>query len=453
MKSLNPATEEFIAEYPEHTTEQIEKKILDAQKAFESWRKLPMPERARLMKSLATTLFQEKGGLARLMTLEVGKPITAGESEVEKCAACCEYFAENAGRFLAARAIASDAEESFVRFDPLGVILAIMPWNFPFWQVFRFAAPSLMAGNVGLLKHAPNVPGCSLAIERLFAEAGFPSGVFSALLVSDNARAQKLVEHPVVRAVTLTGSERAGAAVASSAGKFLKKSVMELGGSDPFIVLGDADIEAAAAAAASSRCINSGQSCIAAKRFIVAEKIADAFEGAMIAAMQKMKIGDPMLRETEIGPLAREDLLVALHEQVIRSARQGAVVRMGGRRMPRRGFFYEPTVLTGVSPGMAVFEEETFGPVAAIVRAKDAEDAVNLANQSKYGLGASIWTKDKNLARELARQIEAGCVFINGVVKSDPRSPFGGIKNSGWGRELSEFGILEFVNVKTVWMQ
>jgi succinate-semialdehyde dehydrogenase/glutarate-semialdehyde dehydrogenase len=317
----------------------------------------------------------------------------------------------------------------------------------------RFAAPALMAGNVAVLKHAPNVPGCALAIERAFAEAGFPAGVFSTLLISDNQAAQRLVDHPIIRAVTLTGSERAGAAVAAAAGGRLKKTVMELGGSDAFIVLADADVEQAAAKAAEARCINNGQSCIAAKRFIVETTIADRFEEAMISAVAAMKVGDPMDRSTQIGPLARLDLLDALHSQVRRSIEQGAKLRLGGRRRSGTGFFYEPTVLTAVRPGMAAFDEETFGPVAAIIRARDPGEAVRVANQSRYGLGASIWTRDADRAQRLAGEIEAGCVFINGIVKSDPRLPFGGIKNSGWGRELSQFGIHEFVNIKTIWVK
>ena len=343
--------------------------------------------------------------------------------------------------------------KAMCRFDPLGPVLAIMPWNFPLWQVIRFAAPALMAGNVAILKHAPNVPGCALALEKIFADAGFPPGVFSSLLISDNQLAEKLIDHPVICAVTLTGSERAGRAVASAAARALKKTVMELGGSDPFIVLADADPRAAAASAAESRCVNTGQSCIAAKRFIIERDIADEFESALVAAMSAMKIGDPMDRATKIGPLARLDLLETLHRQVQRSVEQGAKLLLGGRRRPGKGFFYEPTVLTDVCPGIAAFDEETFGPVAAVVRANNADDAIRLANLSRYGLGASIWTRDPNYAQTLAARIESGCVFINGIVKSDSRLPFGGIKNSGWGRELSRFGILEFTNIRTVWMK
>jgi succinate-semialdehyde dehydrogenase/glutarate-semialdehyde dehydrogenase len=347
----------------------------------------------------------------------------------------------------------SDASDSFVRFDPLGVVLAIMPWNFPIWQALRFAIPALAAGNTVVLKHAPNVPGCALAIEQLFHDAGFPRGVFTSLLVAENSIAERIVAHPALAAVTLTGSERAGSTVASIAGKSLKKSVMELGGSDPFIVLEDADVQSVATAAAEARCQNNGESCIAAKRFIVHQSIAARFEELFTAAMASLKVGDPMDRTTKIGPLARLDLVENLRRQVEATIREGARLLTGGRRRAGKGFFFEPTVLADVRPGMTAFEEETFGPVAAVIRANDVDHAIQLANQSRYGLGASIWTKDLDRARKLAAQIDAGGVFINGIVKSDPRLPFGGTKNSGWGRELSEFGIREFVNVKTVWIR
>jgi succinate-semialdehyde dehydrogenase/glutarate-semialdehyde dehydrogenase len=385
------------------------------------------------------------------MTQEMGKPIVAAEAEVEKCATVCEFYASTAERFLCPQEIQSDAHRSYVRYDPLGPILAIMPWNFPFWQVFRFAAPSLAAGNVGVLKHASNVLGTALAIEQVFRQAGFPKGCFSTLLVAPQF-VQELISHPVIRAVTLTGSEQAGIAVARAAGQNLKKTVLELGGSDPFIVLADADIAKVASVAADARCINSGQSCIAAKRFIVLQSVVDAFESAFVAAMQRLKVGDPMDRSTDMGPLSREDLLETLDRQVQASVASGARLLAGGHRLTRQGWFYEPTVLTDVRPGMAAFEQEVFGPVAAVIRARDADDAVKLANQSSFGLGASIWTGDILGAESLAARIEAGMVFINGPVKSDPRLPFGGVKRSGYGRELSDVGIKEFVNIKTVWI-
>jgi succinate-semialdehyde dehydrogenase/glutarate-semialdehyde dehydrogenase len=453
MKSLNPATEEEIADYPEPSPDKIQRILCSAGEAYHEWSSTPISRRSTLMKQVGQVLRGRRDELSRLMTAEMGKPIIASEAEIDKCAGCCEYFAEHGAGFLEPRLIPSDAGKSYVRFDPIGPVLAIMPWNFPFWQVIRFAAPTLVAGNVGVLKHAPNVPGCAVALEKVFTDAGLPVGIFSSLLISDNAAAEKLIEHPVIRAVTLTGSERAGRAVSSTAGRVLKKTVMELGGSDPFIVLADADIDAVAKTAAEARCINNGQSCIAAKRFIVESPVADRFESAMIEAMSKMIIGDPMDRATQIGPLARLDLLWGLHEQVERSIAQGAKLRLGGSRIERKGYFYPPTVLSNVTQGMTAFDEETFGPVAAIVRASDAEDCVRVANLSLYGLGASIWTKDSARAEVLAQKIESGAVFINGIVKSDSHLPFGGVKNSGWGRELSEFGIHEFVDIKTVWIK
>jgi len=453
IATINPATGEVIKTFPALTEAEIETKLQLAVSTFKAERKTPFAVRAKRMLKAAEILERDKEKFAHLMTLEMGKPYKAAVAEAVKCTTACRYYAENTERFMADEVVETGAKKSFIRYLPIGPILAVMPWNFPFWQVIRFAAPALMAGNVAVLKHAPNVPGCALAIERTFAEAGFPAGVLGALLISDNAAAQRLVDHPVIRAVTLTGSERAGAAVAAAAGGRLKKTVMELGGSDAFIVLADANVEQAAAKAAEARCINNGQSCIAAKRFIVEGGIADRFEKAIVSAMSAMKVGDPMDRSTQIGPLARLDLLDALHGQVRTSIEQGAKLRLGGRRRSGKGFFYEPTVLAEVRPGMAAFDEETFGPVAAIIRAVDAEDAVRLANQSRYGLGASIWTKDADRAELLAGEIESGCVFINGMVKSDPRLPFGGIKNSGWGRELSQFGIHEFVNIKTIWIK
>jgi succinate-semialdehyde dehydrogenase/glutarate-semialdehyde dehydrogenase len=452
MRSINPATEETIANYPEDSAEQVEQKIRRADAAFREWRSTSFTQRADLFRKAAAVLRAQSSDLSRLMALEMGKPIVGGEAEVEKCAVCCEHFADHAEEYLKTQHYKSDASRSYVRFDPLGAVFAIMPWNFPLWQVFRFACPSLMAGNVGLLKHAENVPGCALAIEKIFTEAGFPAGVFTTLMI-DRKDAEAVIKHPVIKAVTLTGSERAGVAVASQAGSVLKKTVLELGGSDPFIILADADVTAVAKKAAEARCINSGQSCIAAKRFIVEAPIYVEFVEAMSAAMWDMRVGDPLDRTTQIGPQAREDLRDNLHRQVQASVQAGAKLAEGGEIPGGRGFFYPPTVLADVRPGMAAFDEETFGPVAAIIRADDADHAVRLANQSRYGLGASVWTRNAARAEKLAPHIDSGCVFVNGIVKSDPRLPFGGIKSSGYGRELAAFGIHEFVNIKTVWVK
>ncbi len=452
MPNLNPATEEPIETPSFHSPEQIDQKLPLAKAAFPKWRRASITERGAAMRKLSELLKARRDQLANLMTLEMGKPIVSAEAEIDKCATTCEFYAENSARYLAQKPVASDAGKSYVRFDPIGAVLAIMPWNFPFWQVLRFAAPTLMAGNVALLKHAPNVPLCALAIEKLFNDAGFPAGVFTTLL-ADVDIVPKLLDDPFVAAVTLTGSDRAGKSVASSAGKVLKKSVMELGGSDAFIVLADAEVASVAKTAAEARCINSGQSCIASKRFIVEAGIYDAFTQAMTEAMSNLKVGDPTDRTTQIGPLARLDLLENLHRQVEQTISQGARLLTGGKRLERKGFFYAPTVLADVTPEMTAFQEETFGPVAAIVRANHVDHAIALANQSRYGLGCSLWTNNPTLAEKFAGEIESGSVFINGIVKSDPRLPFGGTKQSGFGRELSEFGIHEFVNIKTVWVK
>lgn len=451
MRSVNPATEETLREYPDHSLPEVDEKLDLALAAFDFWRGTSFGERGLILRQAASVLRRRKGELAALMTAEMGKVLVQAEAEVEKCAWVCDHYAEKAADYLAPETIATDASDSHVRFDPLGPVLAVMPWNFPFWQVFRFAAPALMAGNVGILKHASNVPGCALAVEEVFREAGLPKGAFQTLLVGSGV-VEGLVRHPAVKAVTLTGSDPAGRAVAAAAGAVLKKTVLELGGSDPFLVLRDADIPRAAQVAAQARCINNGQSCIAAKRFIVEAPVFDAFERAFVTAMSSLSVGDPMDRKTDVGPLARQDLLEDLHDQVYRTLKGGAVLKCGGKRLPRRGFFYPPTVLSRVEPGMALFEEETFGPAAALVRAEDADHAVALANASPFGLGASLWTADLALARRLVPEIQAGSVFVNGMVKSDPRLPFGGVKLSGYGRELSAFGIREFVNVKTVWV-
>jgi succinate-semialdehyde dehydrogenase/glutarate-semialdehyde dehydrogenase len=403
------------------------------------------------MLAAGAELRREKERLGRLITLEMGKPIVEAEAEIEKCAWCCDHYAQNAEAYLSDQPHPSAASDSYVAFDPLGPVLAIMPWNFPFWQVFRFAAPALMAGNTGILKHSSNVPQCSLEIAAVFERAGFPSGAFQSLLISSSA-VERLIEDRRIRAVTLTGSDITGAKIAAAAGKNLKKTVLELGGSDPFIVLADADIEKAVAVGVTARNQNSGQSCIAAKRFIVEEGVAEEFESRFAAAVEALRLDDPLNRETRVGPLARGDLRDDLVDQVKRAVAAGAHVATGGHAAERRGYFYTPTVLAGVKPGTPAFSEETFGPVAAIIRARDAEEAVRMANDTDFGLGAALWTQDIEKGRRLARDIEAGAVFINGMVASDPRLPFGGVKRSGYGRELSEYGIREFVNIKTVWV-
>ncbi len=451
IQSVNPATEEALASFDEFTQERVEEAVAGAARTFSIWRKTSFAERGRLMYAAAGYLREQKKRLAELITLEMGKPITEAEAEIEKCAWNCDFFAENAERFLANDPVQTNARESYVQFEPLGVVLAIMPWNFPFWQVFRFAAPALMAGDTALLKHASNVSKCAQAIEGVFAGAGFPSGVFRTLLIPGSA-AEKLIEDPRVKAVTLTGSDFTGAKVAAASGRSLKKAVLELGGSDPFVVLKDADVRAAAEIGVRARYQNAGQSCIAAKRFIVVDDVADEFENLFVEGVRRLRVGNPMESDTQIGPLARDDLRDGIDDQVRRSVERGAHVAVGGQRLEGRGYFYAPTVLTGVSADMPAFCEETFGPVAAIMRVRDEVEAIAAANSSQYGLGANLWTRDVERGRLLARELEAGCVFINGMVASDPRLPFGGVKRSGYGRELSSFGIREFVNIQTVWI-
>ena len=451
IQSINPATGEILESFKETSGQELDRILMGAHAAFLQWREVPFARRAQRMREAAQTLRTRRAEYARTMTLEMGKPIVQGEAEVDKCAWVCEYYADHAEAFLAEQPRETEASRSYVRFDPLGPVLAVMPWNFPFWQVFRFAAPALMAGNAGVLKHASNVPRSALAIEEVFREAGFPRGLFSTVLVGSSAVAG-LIADPRIVAVTLTGSELAGSKVAEQAGHALKKTVLELGGSDPFIVLADADIGAAARTAADARLINSGQSCIAAKRFIVVEPVADQFLDRFLDELRSRRMGDPLVRGTQVGPQARIDLRDLLHEQVAESVKRGAKLLLGGEVPAGKGAFYPPTLLAAVDKGMPAFDEETFGPVAAVIRAKDEADAVRLANDSTFGLGASLWTEDRVRAERLAAQIEAGSVFVNGVVKSDPRLPFGGIKRSGYGRELSEYGIREFVNVKSVWI-
>ena len=451
ITTTNPATGETLEQYAEHDGAEVERRLDAAARAFGPWRALSLARRAEVLRAVAERLDACREECARLMVREMGKPIATARAEIEKCAWVCRHYAEHAERYLAPRMVDTDASKSYVRFDPLGAVLAIMPWNFPFWQVFRFAAPALMAGNVGLLKHASNVTGCALAIEDVFRKAGLPDGGFQTLLVPSGAVAA-IIADDRIRAVTLTGSDAAGSAVAAQAGKHVKKTVLELGGSDPFVVLADADVANAAHVGATARMQNSGQSCIAAKRFIVHRDVIRTFTERFAARVAAMRVGDPMDAATEIGPLARADLRDDLHDQVRRTVRQGARVVLGGEPLDGAGFFYAPTVLDGVRPEHAAGGEETFGPVAAILTAASDEEAIALANASAYGLGASLWTGDLAHGERLAAAIDAGSVFINGMVKSDPRLPFGGVKRSGYGRELGAFGILEFVNVKTVWM-
>src|SRR5438132_1240225 len=451
LSSINPSSGEVLESFEEATPAALERVLAHAWQAFLGWRECTFAERAARLREVARVLGAKKVEYARLMALEMGKPVAQGEAEVEKCAWGCEYYAEHAARFLAPEPRETDAARSYVRFDPLGPVLAVMPWNFPFWQVFRFAAPALMAGNAAILKHASNVPRCALAIQDIFREAGFPRGLFSTVLVG-SAAVPRLIADPRIVAATLTGSDLAGRKVAEQAGRELKKTVLELGGSDPFLVLADADLAVTSRAAADARLVNSGQSCIAAKRFIVVEAVAEAFVERFAGELRSRRVGNPLERETQVGPLARAGLRDALTRQVQESIKRGAKLVLGGQIADGKGAFYPATLPTAVETGMPAFDDETFGPVAAVIRAKDETDAVRLANASPFGLGASIWTQDRERGEHLAAQIEAGSVFVNGSGKSDPRLPFGGIKRSGYGRELSEYGIREFVNIKTVWI-
>jgi len=449
LQSINPATGAAIATYRPHTAAEVEERLARAAAAYERWRAVPLAERAALLVRVADLLEQRRETYARLITDEMGKLLGDARLEVTKCATACRYYAEHAATMLARETVQTEAGCSYVVFDPLGPVLAVMPWNFPFWQLFRFAAPGIVAGNVALLKHASNVCGAAQALEELWHDAGAPPGVFQTLLVPAGTVAAVVADERV-RAVTLTGSERAGVSIATAAGSVCKKCVLELGGSDPFIVLADADPEQAARAAASARVVNGGQSCIAAKRFIVARAIAEPFTRALVDVMRGLRVGDPLRPETQVGPLARADLRDEVAQQVARSVAAGARCLTGGDALPGPGWFYAPTVLADVRPGMAAFDEEVFGPVAAITAAADPDEAVSLANRTRYGLGASLWTRDLARAETLARRLDAGMVFINEAVRSDPRLPFGGVKRSGYGRELSHYGIREFANVRTI---
>ena len=454
IQSVNPTTGEPLATYPAHSAAEAAARLDACRDAFIAWSSTPLAARTAVLSRAAALLRDRRDALARLATLEMGKTLAAAEAEVDKCALLCDHYARHAAAMLASEPVASSPGESqsmCIRFDPLGVLLAIMPWNFPYWQAFRAAAPALAAGNTVALKHASNVTGCALAMAELWRDAELPEHAFTVLLVPGE-QAAALAGHPAVAAVTLTGSEGAGAAVGAAAGRALKKVVLELGGSDPFIVLADADVPEAAKQAAAARTINNGQSCIAAKRFIVDESVAAAFEQAFAAALAALRVGDPLERATDVGPLARPDLVDDLDRQVRATVAAGARLVLGGVRASGPGCFYPPTLLTLVAPGMAAFDEETFGPLAVVTRARDKADAIALANRSPFGLGASLWTADLEGARELAKSLEVGSVFINATVRSDPRLPFGGIRRSGHGRELGWFGIREFVNIKTVWV-
>ncbi len=452
MRSVNPATGETIETYEETSPEEAARILERAHEAFRGWRRRSFAERAEPTRRAAAILRQEKEEHARLMALEMGKPVRQGRAEAEKCASTCDFYAENAERFLAPEEVETDARESFIAYEPLGAVLAVMPWNFPFWQVFRFAVPALMAGNAAVLKHASNVPGCARAIEGIFRRAGFPEDLFRTVLIP-SASVERLIEHPRTAAVTLTGSTPAGSAVARKAGEMLKKTVLELGGSDPYLILADADLEQAVATCAASRLINSGQSCIAAKRFIVPETLAAEFERRLVERMRAAKVGDPLAEETEVGPLARRDLRDDLHRQVRESVARGARCLLGGEIPEGRGAFYPPTVLSAVRRGMPAYDEELFGPVAAVIAAGDEAEAIRVANDTPFGLGAAVFTRDLARGEAIARHdLEAGSCFVNALVRSDPRLPFGGVKASGYGRELAAFGIREFVNIKSVWI-
>lgn len=453
IATINPATGQVLKKFEPLTQQQINSKIEKAAATFAEFRKVPFAERGRLMVRAGEILEREKQEFARLMTLEMGKTIGSAVAEAAKCASACRYYAENAEHFLADELVETTAARSYVRYQPLGIVLAVMPWNFPFWQVMRFAAPTLMAGNVALLKHASNVPQCALAIEDIFRRAGFAEGVFQTLLVT-SGQVEPILDDPRVMAASLTGSEGAGIQVGMAAAKRIKKVVLELGGSDPFIVMPSADLDAAVSTAVKARVQNNGQSCIAAKRFIVAEEIAAEFEKKFVAKMEALVIGDPMQENVELGPLATADAVVDLQRDVTKSVEEGARVLTGGKPLSDRpGNFYAPTVLTNIPKTSPAYREELFGPVACLFRAKDVDEAIAIANDSRFGLGASVWTNDEFERKRFVNEVEAGMVFVNKMVASDPRVPFGGVKQSGHGRELGVHGIREFTNVKTVWIE
>jgi len=451
IASVNPATGETLKTFSSFDGAEIEKRLGRAEGAFRNYRRTTLTERAELLHAVSELLFQEKETFAQIITLEMGKLLRDSVAEIEKCARGCRFYAENGGRFLEEEPAQTDAAESYVEYQPLGPVLAVMPWNFPFWQVFRFAAPALIAGNVGLLKHASNVPQCALAIEEIFCRAGFEKGVFQTLLIEPE-QVEPLIIDPRVKAVTVTGSEKAGAAIASAAAREIKKSVLELGGSDAFIVMPSADFESALNTAVKARTINTGQSCIAAKRFIIADEIHEKFLQQFVERMRSLKIGDPTDPDTELGPLATEHILQGVDHQVQKTIAAGARLLTGGNRIQSQGFFYEPTVLVDVPKDSPAYREEVFGPVASVFRVGDIHAAIDLANDTAFGLGSSAWTKDRGEKKLFASELEAGMVFINAMVASDPRLPFGGVKRSGFGRELGAAGIREFTNTKTIWI-
>ena len=453
IESINPANGELIKKYTPYSQQEVASKLEQTHQTWLSWKETSFADRAKPMKEMANVLRKKKAELARLMALEMGKPLKAGEGEVEKCAVCCEYYAENAERILQPELIKTEATKSYATFKPLGVILAIMPWNFPFWQVFRFVAPGLMAGNAGVLKHSSNVGGCALAIEEIVKEAGFPTYLFQTLLIGSDA-VDQVIENRYVKAVTLTGSTGAGIKVATKAGSLLKKTVLELGGSDPYLILKDADLEYAAKICTESRLVNSGQSCIAAKRFIVVQEVAEEFIDLFKKHMEAKVMGDPLDPKTEVGPQARIDLRNELHSQVEKSIEQGAKCILGGFIPDDKNAFYPPTILVDVKKGMPAYEEELFGPVAAVMIAKDEQEAIDIANDSVFGLGSAVFCKDLERAENIAaNELNAGNSFVNDYVKSDPRLPFGGVNQSGYGRELGSYGIKEFVNIKTIYIK
>jgi len=452
IATINPATGHNIRTFTPLSEPELDARIQCAADTFRRFRRTPLAERLRMLQRAAEILESEKEDFGRLMVMEMGKILKAAVEEAAKCAWGCRYYVENAERFLADEVVETNASRSFIAYQPIGPVLAIMPWNFPFWQVFRFAAPALAAGNVGLLKHASNVPQCALAIEDVFRRAGFPEGCFQTLLI-ETERVRRVIDDPRVMAVTLTGSTGAGSQVASAAGKQIKKTVLELGGSDPFIVMPDCDLETAARTAVRARTINNGQSCIAAKRFIAVGSVADEFERRLVAGIQSLKVGDPMDPATDVGPMANEAQVQTLADQVQRSVRAGARLLTGGHPLNRPGFYFAPGVLTDITPDSPAYREEVFGPVALLFRTRDIDEAIRIANDSPFGLGASAWTNDSGARDKFIGELSAGMVFINGMVASDPRLPFGGVKQSGYGRELGVYGLREFLNIKTVWIQ